>query len=65
MITKTKLATCDVCKQEREFEHGELPSNWVDVLFHKRVGDNGYELHFLDLCLGCQEKALAALGVKP
>ena len=61
MITKTKLATCDVCKQGQEFEYGDRPSNWVRILLHRRTGDNSCELHFLDLCPNCQEIALAAL----
>ncbi len=61
-VTETKIATCDTCKQDTEFAgSGKLPAGWERVLLRRRNGD-GQELHFLDLCLGCQEKALKALG---
>lgn len=63
MITKTKMATCDVCKREQEFEYGDRPSYWERILLHRRTGDNSHTLHFLDLCQPCQEIALDALEV--
>ena len=59
-VDETKIASCDACKYSKEFSGDGLPSGWEKVLLRRRNGD-GQELHFLDLCLDCQEKALKAL----
>ena len=59
-VDETKIASCDACEHSKEFTRSGLPSGWGTVLLRRRNGD-GQELHYLDLCPDCQEKALKAL----
>lgn len=57
---------CDGCRAAHKEGHGRkesLPSGWTSTLLHRRVG-GGLELHFLLLCLECQEKMLIVLKGK-
>ena len=63
-VVKTATATCDVCKVDQELSSWQkLPSGWERVLLRHRLTEESAEVHFLDLCPKCQEKALRALGV--
>lgn len=64
LTISTSTATCDACGCSQKLTVWEKePSGWEKVTLSRRKGD-GRELHFLLLCLLCQERALKALSVR-